>query len=120
MNKPLFYHIADVIQKCRTWVKVVDTHETIEWNYCLNGEFRHINYQVITLSNYRRQFCWQKTYIWKVNEHDLADAVRRLIEHDPSAKKRVHNLSLTYKDVDYIILKATHDILKLELYEFDD
>jgi hypothetical protein len=45
--------------------------------------------------------------------------VRRLIEHDRSAKQRVDALSLTCKDVEYIIQKATHEILKLELYEFE-
>ena len=120
MDKALFYHIADVIQKCRTWIEVIDTHDTIEWNYCLNGEFRQITYQVITIRKCRNQYCWQKPHIWKVNEHNLADGVRRLIDRDPTAKKRADTLTLRYTDVDYIILKATHDILKLELYQYDD
>lgn len=76
MDKALFYHIADVIQSNRSWIEVIDTHDTIQWNYCLNGEFHHIDYQVITLRNYRNQYCWQKPHIWKINEHDLADGVR--------------------------------------------
>ena len=96
MDKALFYHIADVIQ-----------------------ELHHIDYQVITLRNYRNQYCWQKPHIWKVNEHDLAEGVRKLIQRDPAAKCRADNLLLTCMDVEYIILKATFDILKLELYEFE-
>jgi hypothetical protein len=119
MDKALFYHIADVIQEHRSWIEVTDTHDTIDWSYPLNGEFHHIRYQVITLHNFRNRYCWQKPHVWKVNEHDLADAVRRLIEHDRSAKQRVDALSLTCKDVEYIIQKATHEILKLELYEFE-
>ena len=119
MDKALFYHIADVIQENRSWIEVIDTHDTIQWNYYLDGEFRHIDYQVITLRNFRNQYCWQKPHIWKVNEHDLAEGVRKLIQRDPAAKCRADNLSLTCKDVEYIILKATFDILKLELYEFE-
>ena len=52
MDKALFYHIADVIQANRSWIEVIDTHDTIQWNYCLNGEFHHIDYQVITLRNF--------------------------------------------------------------------
>jgi len=29
MDKALFYHIADVIQKNRSWIEVIDTHDTI-------------------------------------------------------------------------------------------
>ena len=120
MDKALFSHLADVIQANRSWIEVIDTHDTIQWNYCLNGEFHHIDYQVITLRNYRNQYCWQKPHIWKINEHDLADGVRRLIEHDPTAKARADTLSLKSKDVEYIIQKATFEILRLELYEFED
>ena len=120
MNKDLFYHIADVIQKNRSWIEVTDTEDTIEWHYPLNGEFHQITYQVITLRNYQNQYCWQKPHFWKVNEHDLAEGVRRLIEHDSTARQRVDTLSLKSKDVDYIIQKATHEILRLELYEFED
>ena len=119
MDKALFYHIADVIQYNRSWIEVTDTHDTIDWSYLLDGEFHHIRYQVITLHNYRNKYCWQKPHIWKVNEHDLAEGVRKLIEHDPSAKLRIDSLSLKCKDVEYIIQKATHEILKLELYEFE-
>ena len=108
MDKALFYHIADVIQANRSWIEVIDTHDTIQWNYCLNGEFHHIDYQVITLRNYRNQYCWQKPHIWKINEHD------------PTAKARADTLSLKSKDVEYIIQKATFEILRLELYEFED
>jgi hypothetical protein len=45
--------------------------------------------------------------------------VRKLIEKDPTAKNRADTLSLTSKDVEYIIQKATFEILKLELYEFE-
>lgn len=120
MDKALFYHIADVIQKNRSWIEVIDTHDTIPWSYVLDGEFHNITYQVISLRNYRSQYCWQKPHIWKINEHDLAYGVRRLIEHDPESKPRVDTLSLLSKDVDYIIQKATHEILKLELYDFED
>ena len=51
MDKALFYHIADVIQTNRSWIEVIDTHDTIQWNYYLDGELHHINYQVITLRN---------------------------------------------------------------------
>ena len=97
MDKALFYHIADVIQEHRSWIEVIDTHDTIQWNYYLDGEFRHIDYQVITLRNFRNQYCWR----------------------DPTAKTRADTLSLTSKDVEYIIQKATFEILKLELYEFE-
>jgi hypothetical protein len=119
MDKALFYHIADVIQEHRSWIEVIDTHDTVQWNYSLGGDFHHIDYQVITLRNYRNQYCWQKPHIWKVNEHDLAEGVRKLIEKDPTAKNRADTLSLTNKDVEYIIQKATFEILKLELYEFE-
>jgi len=119
MNKALFYHIADVIQEHRSWIEVIDTHDIIQWNYYLDGEFRHIDYQVITLRNFRNQYCWQKPHIWKVNEHDLADGLRKLIVRDQTAKTRADTLSLTSKDVEYIIQKATFEILKLELYEFE-
>ena len=33
MDKALFYHIADVIQEHRSWIEVIDTHDTIQWNY---------------------------------------------------------------------------------------
>ena len=101
MDKALFYHIADVIQEHRSWIEVIDTHDTIQWNYYLDGEFRHIDYQVITLRNFRN------------------DGLRKLIERDPTAKTRADTLSLTSKDVEYIIQKATFEILKLELYEFE-
>ena len=111
MDKALFYHIADVIQEHRSWIEVIDTHDTIQWNYYLDGEFRHIDYQVITLRNFRNQYCWQKPHIWKVNEHELADGLRKLIERDPTAKTRADTLSLTSKDVEYIIQKATDKYL---------
>ena len=119
MDKALFYHIADVIQEHRSWIEVIDTHDTVQWNYSLCGDFHHIDDHVIKLLNYRNQYCWQKPHIWKVNEHDLAEGVRKLIEKDPTAKNRADTLSLTSKDVEYIIQKATFEILKLELYEFE-
>ena len=120
MDMALFYHIADVIQENRSWIEVIDTHDTIQWRYCLDGLFHHIDYQEITLRNFRKRYCWQQTHVWKVCEHELAEGVRRLIQSDPTAKARADTLSLTTKDVEYIIRKATHDILRLELYELDD
>lgn len=35
MDKALFYHIADVIQEHRSWIEVIDTHDTVQWNYSL-------------------------------------------------------------------------------------
>ena len=119
MDKALFSPIEDLIHANRSLFDLIDTHDTIQWNYYLDGELHHIDYQVITLRNYRNQYCWQKPHIWKVNEHDLADGVRRLIERDPTAKTRADTPSLTTRDVEYIIPKATFDILKLELYDFE-
>ena len=31
MDKALFYHIADVIQENRSWIEVIDTHDTTRW-----------------------------------------------------------------------------------------
>lgn len=120
MDMALFYHIAYVIHENRSWIEVIDTHDSVRWSYCLDGQFHHIDYQVITLRNFRKRYCWQQTHVWKVCEHDLAEGVRRLIQSDPTAKARADTLSLTTGDVEYIIQKATHDILRLELYELDD
>ena len=119
MDKALFYHIADVIQEHRSWIEVIDTHDTIQWNYYQEEEIQKIDIQEITIRKYRKQYCWQKPHIWKVNEHDLAEGVRKLIQKDPTAKNRTDTLSVTSKDVEYIIQKATFEILKLELYEFE-
>ena len=37
MDMDLFYHIAYVIHENRSWIEVIDTHDSVQWNYCLDG-----------------------------------------------------------------------------------
>lgn len=119
MTQATYLHIADVIQKYRTWVKVVSTDQLVEQRIRQDGILVPVYYQTITLKSYHpRPGCW-RTRIWNINEHDISLALSYLCQIDPSASSRADNCSLSLSDVERIIEYASHGIIKLELYDYD-
>lgn len=62
---------------------------------------------------------FQKKRTWKINEYDLNQGLAALCKKDPSAKGRVEKGTLTRRDVEYIIEKASFGIIKLELSDYE-
>lgn len=119
MDKPTFYHIADIIQRHRTWIKVIDTERFIPMRIVQQGKLRSLLFQAITLQSYRARYGFQRRRIWNINESDIGHALATLIEADPTAKLRAELQTLTMEDVEFIIERASFGIIKLELYNYD-
>lgn len=119
MDKSTFYHIADIIQRHRTWIRVIDTHRFIPMRVVQQGRLRPLLLQAITLQSYRARYGFQRRRIWNINESDIGHALATLIESDPTAKLRAELQTLTMEDVEFIIERASFGIIKLELYNYD-
>lgn len=119
MNKKTFYQIADIIQKNRTWIKVVDTEKLVEMRILQDGIFKTLLYQALTLQSYRDHYSFQRTRTWNINEYDIGQGLAALCKNDPTAVQRVEHDMLTLRDVEYIIEKASFGIIKLELDDYD-
>ena len=90
MNKKTYYLIADIIQRYRTWIIVKDTEQLIEMRILQDGVLKPLFYKGLSLQSYRDHYSF-----------------------------RVEKGTLTRRDVEYIIEKASFGIIKLELSDYE-
>ena len=119
MNRQTYYLIADIIQKNRTWIKVIGTEELIEMRILQDGVLKPLLFKAITLKSYRKHYSFKRSCTWNINEYDLKMGVFALCRNDPSAAARIKHDALTLRDVEYIIEKASFGIIKLELDDYE-
>lgn len=119
MEKRTYYLIADIIEKNRSWIKVIDTEKLVEMRIPQDGVLKTLLYKAITLQSYKDYLSFRKKRIWNINEYDLNQGLAALCKKDPSAKQRIAHDALTLRDVEYIIEKASFGIIKLELIDYD-
>ena len=115
MNRKTYYLIADIIQKNRTWIKVIGTEKLVEMRILQDGMLKPLLFKAITLKSYREHYCFKRSCTWNINEYDLNMGLLALCKKDPSASERIKHDALTLRDVEYIIEKASFGIIKLEL-----
>lgn len=120
MDRELYYHIADIIHRRRSWIKVIGTERQTAMRIIVSGEIRTVMFRTLSLQSYRSRYTFQQARIWHVTEYDIGTAVASLCRSDASALERVKDRRLTSQDVERIIEKATFGILRLELYNDDD
>ena len=114
MNKQTYYLIADIIQRYRTWIIVKDTELLVEMRILQDGVLKPLFYKGLSLQSYRDHYSFRKKRTWKINEYDLNQGLAALCRKDPSEKG-----TLTRRDVEYIIEKASFGIIKLELSDYE-
>lgn len=114
MKKRTYYLIADIIENNSTWIKVVDTEKLIEMRIAQDGVLKALLYKALTLQSYRDHYSFRKKRTWNINEYDLNQGLAALCRKDPTAEKRIQQNTLTLRDVEYIIEKASVGII-LEL-----
>ena len=119
MYKKTFYQIADIIQKNRTWIKVIDTEKQVEMRIFQDGVLKTLLFQALTLQSFRDHYSFQRTRTWNINEYDIGQGLSALCKKDPSATQRVEQDRLTIQYGADIIEKASFGIIKLELDEYD-
>ena len=119
MDRRLFEHIADKIQRHRTWIKVEDTNAWFEFILIVNGRLKKCPFRVLTLQSFRVKQGFTERRKWYVSEYDLSKAVVALIKKDPKARRRIHHYKLTLHDVEFVIEKATFGNLKLDLDKYE-
>lgn len=119
MNKQTYYLIADIIQRYRTWIIVKDTEQLVEMRILHDGVLKPLFYKGLSLQSYRDHYSFRKKRTWKINEYDLNQGLAALCRKDLSAKGRVEKGTLTQRDVEYIIEKASFGIIKLELSDYE-
>lgn len=119
MNRQTYYLIANIIQKNRTWVKVIDTEKLVEMRILQDGMLKPLLFKAITLKSYREHYSFKKSCTWNINEYDLNIGLFALRSKDPSASERIKHDTLTLRDVEYIIEKASFGIIKLELDDYE-
>ena len=119
MNKKTYYLIADIIQRYRTWIIVKDTEQLVEMRILQDGALKTLFYKGLSLQSYRDHYSFKKKRTWKINEYDLNQGLAALCKKDSSTKGRVEKGTLTRRDVEYIIEKASFGIIKLELSDYE-
>ena len=120
MNRKTYYLIADIIQKNRTWIKVIGTEKLVEMRILQDGMLKPLLFKAITLKSYREHYCFKRSCTWNINEYDLNMGLLALCKKDPSASERIKHDALTLRDVEYIIEKASFGIIKLELDDYEN
>ena len=119
MLRKTYYQIADIIQRNRTWIKVVDTEKITEMRIFQDGVLKTLQLQALTLQSFREHYGIQRTRTWNINEYDIGQGLASLCKKDSSAIQRVEKDMLSLRDVEYIIEKASFGIIKLELDDYD-
>lgn len=119
METRTYYLIADIIENNRTWIRLTDTEKLIEMRIPQDGVLKTLFYKSLTLQSYRDHYSFRRKCTWNINEYDLNRGLAALCKKDPSAKRRIAHDSLTLRDVEYIIEKASFGIIKLELDDYD-
>ena len=119
MLRKTYYQIADIIQRNRTWIKVIDTEKKVEMRIFQDGVLKTLLFQALTLQSFRERYGIQRTRTWNINEYDIGQGLASLCKKDPSAIQRVEKNMLSLRDVEYIIEKASFGIIKLELDDYD-
>ena len=102
MNRKTYYLIADIIQKNRTWIKVIGTEKLVEMRILQDGMLKPLLFKAITLKSYREHYCFKRSCTWNINEYDLNMGLLALCKKDPSASERIKHDALTLRDVEYI------------------
>ena len=71
MLRKTYYQIADIIQRNRTWIKVIDTEKKVEMRIFQDGVLKTLQLQALTLQSFREHYGIQRTRTWNINEYDL-------------------------------------------------
>ena len=102
MNTKTYYHIADIIQRNRKWIKVVDTERLVEMRIIQDGNLRTLYYRSLTLQSFREHENIQRKRMWKISEYDIGQGLASLCRKDPT--NRMLSLFLMLS----ILLKLLH------------
>lgn len=119
MNPKTYYHIADIIQRYRTWIKVVDTERLVEMRIIQDGNLRTLHYRSLTLQSFREHDNIQRKRVWQISEYDIGQGLASLCRKDTSATLRCKQNALTLSDVEHIIKIASFGIIRLDLFDYD-
>lgn len=93
--------------------------QLVEMRILQDGVLKTLFYKGLSLQSYRDHYSFRKKRTWKINKYDLNQGLAALCRKDPSAKGRVEKGTLTRRDVEYIIEKASFGIIKLELSDYE-
>lgn len=113
----LYYHIVELMQRYRTWVRVIDTEQRIPVSF-LRGQYAEIRYvQSLTLQCITDSDGFRSGHFWRIPLCDLQMGIHLWSKMDPSFVKRASIFSLTLNDVNHITEISTHGRLRLRLEE---
>ena len=60
MNRKTYYLIADIIQKNRTWIKVIGTEKLVEMRILQDGMLKPLLFKAITLKKLQGTLLFQE------------------------------------------------------------
>lgn len=115
MAPKLYYHIADIIQRYRTWIRVADTERRQPVGFLCGHSFETRYVQSLTLQSYVYRFGYLQGHLWHIPQTDLQQGLLKAMETDSSIRHRADSLSLTAKDVTLLMSCATQGKVRLEL-----
>ena len=91
----------------------------VEMRILQDGVLKTLFYKGLSLQSYRDHYSFKKKRTWKINEYDLNQGLAALCRKAPRAKARVEKGTLTRRDVESIIEKASFGRIKLELSDYE-
>ena len=108
-----------IVSYIRDYAIGMEVKESDGRQYILNvvrGRRSLISVPCLTLK-LRRPVGKKDTTCYKIPRPDLNRAIRKLSAEDPSFKNRLERNALARADVEKIILVASHNVIKLTLYD---
>lgn len=117
MRNTLYRQMVYWIREYRTWIEVVDDNFYKEYALLRNGHIDYVVARTLVLRAYKDKGTYAKGMTWTVPEHELDKALATYRKQDHTFKQHIKKMAmcLSPRDVEVIILLATHNIVRLEL-----
>ena len=108
-----------IVSYIRNYALGMEVKETNERQYVLNvvhGQRILVPVPCLTLKS-RRSYGNDAGSCWRIPRPDLNAAIRNISSQDPGFHDRVKRNALAKVDVEKIILVASHNVIRLTLYD---
>lgn len=111
-------YLSDIIDNRRTWVRCKADSGLMEFRILQGGFLKLIYSCSLTLESYHLRYTYPIGQQWKISMYEIEQAVRKLMITNPKIPYRLEHHQLTNKNVESIILEATHGIVHLDLDDY--
>ena len=117
MRDTLYKEIVRLLNRHRSWLEPTGSGFVRKHTVLRNGKMTEIQCRVLVVRAIYQRTPYLKGQEWQIPEYEIRQAVK-LLRSDKGFRRRMNDGKPSLQDVENIIIRATHGILKPQLSDF--